>query len=288
MTIEQPKITLVVPSYNQGLYLASSLQSIVDQRYPNLELFVMDGGSSDDSIEIIKTFGRHIAFWRSKPDGGQAAALAEAFTMGTGDLFGWLNSDDLLLPSSLEIYAHAYSNDPSRGVYIGDCLIIDKSGHINNVSTPRHVTYNTMLFGRFGLCQPASMFTRRAYVDAGGIVDHYKFSFDLDLYLKLLARYKAVCLSAVTACFRIHPASKTTQLEHVRIAESNTIRKSHRRYSVASRWGVHRPLYYYYRGTSLLLDVSARHMKRELRGNLSSSTVQDAFAQKTRELRRRD
>lgn len=98
----QPRISLVVPSFNQADYLDDALRSILQQGYPQLELIVMDGGSTDGSLAVIRRYEDQISFWRSEPDGGQAAALVEGFGRASGDILGWLNSDDLLLPGSLE------------------------------------------------------------------------------------------------------------------------------------------------------------------------------------------
>jgi glycosyltransferase involved in cell wall biosynthesis len=100
--LQPPKITIVTPSYNQGQYLEDTIASVLGQNYPNLEYMVLDGGSSDNSLEIIKKYENHLAFWVSERDGGQSAAINRGFGAATGDILAWLNSDDMYLPRVLQ------------------------------------------------------------------------------------------------------------------------------------------------------------------------------------------
>ena len=99
------KITIVTPSYNQGRFLEQTILSVVGQQYPNLEYIIMDGGSTDNSVEIIKKYESHLAHWESEKDSGQAHALNKGFALATGTIFGWLNSDDYYLPGTLSFVA---------------------------------------------------------------------------------------------------------------------------------------------------------------------------------------
>ncbi len=122
-----PRITIVMPSYNQSQYIEESIQSILDQDYPSLEFMILDGGSSDGSQEIIQRYARHLAFWQSQPDKGQTDALIQGFERATGDLLGWVNSDDVLLPGALQSIAQAYGSHPECGLFGGNIVTIDSS-----------------------------------------------------------------------------------------------------------------------------------------------------------------
>src|SRR2546426_12347701 len=99
------KTTIVTPSYNQGRFLEQTIQSVIGQQYPNLEYIVMDGGSTDNSVEIIRKYEDQLAFWVSEKDEGQSAAINAAFAKSTGEILGWVNSDDMYLPGTLEYVA---------------------------------------------------------------------------------------------------------------------------------------------------------------------------------------
>src|SRR5438445_11771507 len=98
----EPRISIVVPSFNQARYLDATLRSLVEQDYPHKEIIVMDGGSTDGSVDIIRKYESHITLWKSEPDGGQAKAIAKGFDLATGQVIGWINSDDLLTVGALE------------------------------------------------------------------------------------------------------------------------------------------------------------------------------------------
>ena len=104
-----PRITLVTPSFNQGQYLEQTLRSVLDQGYPNLEYIVVDGGSTDDSVEITKRYADRLAWWVSEKDAGQSDALDKGFARATGEVFGYINSDDVLYPGALDAVAKAYA-----------------------------------------------------------------------------------------------------------------------------------------------------------------------------------
>src|SRR4051794_2419788 len=104
-----PRITIVTPSFNQGQYLEQTLRSVLDQGYPNLEHIVVDGGSTDESVEVIKRYADRLAWWVSEKDAGQSDAINKGFARATGDVYGYINSDDFLYPGALEAVAKAYA-----------------------------------------------------------------------------------------------------------------------------------------------------------------------------------
>ena len=115
-----PKISIIVPSFNQGHYLPETLESIFSQNYPHLEVVVMDGGSTDKSVDIIHSFASRLTYWQSQPDGGQSAAINAGTQHCSGDLIAWLNSDDFYCQNSIWTVAQAWARYPERGLYIGN------------------------------------------------------------------------------------------------------------------------------------------------------------------------
>ena len=126
------KISIITPSYNQGQYLEETIRSVRDQPYPNLEYIIMDGGSTDNSVEIIKKYESRLAHWESRPDDGQADAINKGFNMATGDILGWLNSDDYYKPGALTEVAEYFDADDLKIVF-GECALYhEKSGKVKS------------------------------------------------------------------------------------------------------------------------------------------------------------
>ena len=146
-----PKIAIVVPSYNQGVYLEATLHSIIDQNYPNAEIIVIDGGSTDNSVDIIRRYDKHLAFWVSEPDGGQTKGLIKGFQRATGDIQCWLNSDDLHELNTLSEVAEYFSRHPNIDAVYGDAVWIDANDR------PLRIQREIPLTGLSG-CTPTTIY----------------------------------------------------------------------------------------------------------------------------------
>ena len=141
--MEYPKITVVTPSYNQGQFIEATIQSVIGQQYPNLEYIVCDGGSTDETVEILKKYTDKITGWCSEKDQGQSDAINKGMRRATGDIVCWINSDDVLLPGTLHTVAKFYHDHPDTDFANGYTVEIDKEGKIINFT---HIVMNHFFF----------------------------------------------------------------------------------------------------------------------------------------------
>ena len=221
-----PRITVVMPSFNQAKYIAESIRSVLDQDYPNLEFIILDGGSTDGSQNIIKQYATQLSYWHSQPDNGQSHALIQGFEHSTGDLIGWVNSDDVLLPECLKRIALAYLEQPNAGLFGGNYILID---NISKIIRCRRHPRNPELFAKFGLFvvnQPGSFFRRDDYKAVGGLNQDLHYVMDTDLYVRMMNKgTKFAYIDAYLSGFRIHSNAKTvSQIQMARV-EGTKIRK---------------------------------------------------------------
>jgi glycosyltransferase involved in cell wall biosynthesis len=205
-----PLITVVTPSFNQAPYLEQALLSVLGQGWPRIEYIVMDGGSTDGSVEILQRYAARLSYWQSRPDGGQAAAINAAFAQSRGDLLCWVNSDDYLLPGALARAARAL--DPSRGQLLaGNCLTVDEASRRAALSNVRRRATEVDLALFDFLNQPATFWTRRTWELAGPLDTSLHFAFDWEWFVRCLKKAGAelVIVDDVLAYYRVHPGHKT-------------------------------------------------------------------------------
>jgi len=214
-----PRISIVTPSYNQGCFLEETIRSVLLQNYPNLEYIVIDGGSTDNSVNIIKRYEEHIAYWQSEKDRGQSDAIAKGFERATGDILSWLNSDDILLPDALTHIAEAFAQDSATGVVFGNTLVIDKnSKEINRYFWPKFLFRYHWSLGQY-IGQESCFWTRDVYDRVGGINRDKFFIMDYDLLIRMweVTRFKKIW--RFVGGFRIHDAAKNSTHRDVWLRE---------------------------------------------------------------------
>jgi glycosyltransferase involved in cell wall biosynthesis len=200
-----------MPSYNQAQFLESAIQSVICQNYPSLEFVVRDGGSTDGSIEIIRSYEEDITRWESRDDGGQASAINDVWGNSTGELLGWLNSDDILAPGALHTLSEAARKYPDAVLFFGDCGIIDASGRKEWVKQMKEFDADALLRGKsFG--QP-SVFIRREVIEEIGLLDaSLRYALDWSYFLKVLWTYppsRIQYVPEVLSCSREYEGTKT-------------------------------------------------------------------------------
>jgi glycosyltransferase involved in cell wall biosynthesis len=209
--MDYPCITIVMPSYNQASYLEEAICSVLDQNYPNLEFMILDAGSTDGSRTIIERYAHALSYWRSAPDDGQSAAIDEGLGRSTGDLAGWLNSDDVLLPGSFQVLAQAYCEHPTAGLFAGNLAFIDAQGLITGfLRMPAQAEWFARR-GVFAVSGPGSLFRTADYRAAGGVRHDLHYVMDNELYLRMMLRgTRCAYIDRYLAGFRRHRQQKTS------------------------------------------------------------------------------
>jgi len=223
-----PKVLIITPSYNQGEFIEETIRSILGQNYPNLEYIIMDGGSTDNSVEIIKQYADKLYYWKSGPDEGQSAAIDDGFAMSTGEILGWVNSDDMLLPGSLECVGQHFFRNPDCHFLVGDSLHIDSQSRVIRKFYATAPSFKSLKYYRAAFNQPAAFWRKTAFETVGGIDRKLQFCFDRDLFIKLTKLGRAHYIPRFLAAYRWHGLSKTSRLLKVQQAENIILRERYK------------------------------------------------------------
>jgi glycosyltransferase involved in cell wall biosynthesis len=223
-----PKISIVTPSFNQSKFLEETVRSVIFQGYPNLEYIIIDGGSTDRSVEIIRKYEDKLAYWVSEADRGQSYAVNRGFEKASGQIFGWLNSDDYLLPGTLRIVAEAYSKVPNAGGWFGGCQRVTPDGTFISVRHPKRLELEGLADKSTSwIMQPACFFAAQAWSTCGPLDTSLSYAMDLDLWLKIAKRYQIEKVDVVLASARIHQEAKTQTERGMMFAEIWTVQIRH-------------------------------------------------------------
>ncbi len=203
-----PKISILMPSYNQGLYLEAAIQSVLTQDYPDKELIVVDGGSTDSSPEIIRKYEAELAYSVSEKDRGQAHALNKALPHATGKIIGWLNSDDAYLPGAFSKIAQAMESHPEINVVHGNRIMIDHRGDV--CGWVAFAPFDPAVTG-YTICSETVFWRRKACSDQP-FNESLQFAMDVDFFCRLYAPGRFLKLNDMIGAFRCHDASKSATI----------------------------------------------------------------------------
>ncbi len=223
-----PKISIVTPSFNQAQFVEQTVRSIILQRYPRLEYIFMDGGSTDGTQAIVERYRPFLSHYESAPDKGQADALRRGFTISTGEIMAYLNTDDLLAPGALFEVARFFAQNPEiDAVYSHRCTIDASNKVLWYWLLPPHSDY---LMRRWDLVPQETLFWRRGLFEkAGGIDTSYQFAIDFDMLVRFMKIGRLHRLDRFLGAFRNHGDSKTNQLmSTVGVKEMGRIWYEHR------------------------------------------------------------
>jgi glycosyltransferase involved in cell wall biosynthesis len=218
-----PKFTIVTPSYNQAHYLEETIQSVLAQGYPNLEYIVVDGGSKDNSVEIIRKYEKHIAWWVSERDKGQTDALNRGFAKATGDVLGFINSDDTLKPGALK---HAARHFEQGHQWIVGWVEFVEGDDANFPQVWHPYEKVSDWFVTNPIPQQGTFWARKLWEKHGGFRDDLQLVFDYEFWLRLRfkARVEPHTVRRCMATYRLHPGSKTCSQSSMYTPENERVR----------------------------------------------------------------
>jgi glycosyltransferase involved in cell wall biosynthesis len=223
------KISIVTPSLNQGRYLRESLESVRTQGYPCVEHLVLDGGSKDETVALLQSCAgyeewKHLS-WRSGPDGGQSEALNRGFEEATGDIVGWLNSDDRYRAGCFDHVVKAFAENPDVDVVYGDFTVMNQDGLMLRVRREIDFSRFILLYHRVSyIPTPSTFFRRRIFEDGNRLQPNLHYAMDYEFFLRLAdAGYKIRHIPYVLADFRLHPESKSCSRESSQAQEKRQI-----------------------------------------------------------------
>lgn len=229
--MKHPKITIVTPSYNQAHFIERTIDSILGQNYPNLEYIVMDGGSKDGTVDVLKKYGKRI-IWESEKDGGQSEAINKGLRIATGDIVAFLNSDDTYEPGALAAVADFFTKNPDTKWAYGKCRIINE--HEQEIRKPitwyknlllRKYSFRKLLAENF-ISQPATFWRRELLKEVGYINEDEHYTMDYEYWLRIGQKYSAGVINAYLANFRMYDASKSGSLANPQFKDELRIAKA--------------------------------------------------------------
>lgn len=227
-----PRITIVTPSYNQGEYIEETIESVLGQRYPDLEYFVMDGGSTDGTLEVLPKYNGRLV-WVSEPDRGQSHAINKGLQRATGEVLAFLNSDDFYEPGALLKVGQFFARHPQASWLTGRCRIVDERGQ----EIRRAISAYKNLWLRLGsfrllqitdyVSQPATFWRREVVERIGPFDEQWQYAMDYDYSLRVGRHFRLWVLHEPLACFRWHAASKAGSSAHAQFEVDLEITKKH-------------------------------------------------------------
>lgn len=254
-----PKISIITPSYNQGQYIEETILSVINQGYPNLEYIIIDGGSTDNTVEIIKKYEQHITYWVSEKDEGQAHAINKGLQHCSGEIFNWINSDDYLAKEALHNIAAAFQ-DSSVHVVAAAVQNFSSEG-MQELFVNANLTVSRMLQEGFNYMyhQPGVWLRLESMRKAGVFEKKYHYCFDQEYMLRYLSKFdKIKYIPETVAFFRMHNQSKTVSSFDKFYWD---LVKIYKQFALSNR------------GTSL--GEAALHKSRKMEWELLSATIND-------------
>ncbi len=208
--VTDPLVSIVTPSFNQAEFLAETITSVLNQSYPRIEYIIVDGNSTDGSVEIIKQYQDQITWWVSEKDQGQTDAINKGFQQATGDIFAWLNSDDRYHPQAVSEAVQFFIENPDVGLVYGDVNFINQQGKRLGQFNAKETNYQKLRQGRVYIPQQAAFWRADLWKEVGPLDPAMFFAMDYDLWVRL-AKISPIHYYAghIWADFRIHGQSKT-------------------------------------------------------------------------------
>jgi glycosyltransferase involved in cell wall biosynthesis len=209
----KPLVSIVTPSYNQAEYLEETVLSVLDQDYQNLEYLIVDGGSTDGSLEIIQKYGDRLAWWVSEPDQGQTDAINKGFSKAKGGILAWLNSDDTYLGGAVSEVVAYLQDHPEVGTVYGDANLIDEESQVIGKFPARQTDYQRLMRGYVHIPQQATFFRSELWKIVGPLDPTFFFAMDYDLWVRLSQQAPLKYYPRNWANFRLHGGAKSIEAD---------------------------------------------------------------------------
>jgi glycosyltransferase involved in cell wall biosynthesis len=203
---ELPLVSVVTPCLDQASFLEEAIRSVLEQDYPHIEHVVVDGGSTDGSLDILERYDHLL--WVSEPDEGQADALRKGFALAQGKIFGWLNADDVYLPGAVSAAVEVIRGRGAGLVY-GGYRVLHANGETAFEVPPHAFDFNLLLDAKNFVPQPSAFFTREAYEAVTGVDPRYHYAMDYDLWVRIARRFDVAVVDGILSGFRFQSASKS-------------------------------------------------------------------------------
>lgn len=200
-------VSIITPSFNQASYLEQTIQSVLDQDHADIECLVIDGGSTDGSVDIIKKYASRLAYWVSEKDSGQADAINKGMARAKGDIVAWLNSDDYYLPGTVSAVVRTFEQNPDVDLVYADMLAVDEHGQTFNTLQHKQLTLQDLLSFQI-IGQPAVFMRRAAFEKAGGLDTSFHFLLDHHLWIRIAAQGRILHIPQIWAAARYHAEAK--------------------------------------------------------------------------------
>lgn len=209
---EWPRLTIVTPSYNQGKFLEATIRSVLLQGYPNLEYIIIDGGSTDNSIEIIKKYDKHLFYWHSQKDRGQADAINQGLEKSTGEILGWINSDDVYVKGTFTKVVKNFHSHSDYIVVHGDRILLNEIGEVTGWIRLPSFDPKTCIYN---VCSETAFWQRSVMLEAGLLNANLRFAIDLEFFGRLYKYGKFLKLKEYLGYFRCYPENKSSTIYHI-------------------------------------------------------------------------
>lgn len=206
-----PRISIVTPSFNQGKFIERTIRSVLLQNYPSLEYIIIDGGSTDNTIEIVRMYEQHLAFWVSEPDRGQSHAINKGFSIATGQVLCWLNSDDFYLPDTLSTVGRILGNGGNIYAIAGHCLKVYEDGSPPVLLEGQFQNRRRLLefWKGYQMHQPAIFWRREVFEKVGLLDENLHLIMDFDYWARIAERFDITTVNQTLACCCYHAEAKT-------------------------------------------------------------------------------
>ena len=208
-----PLVSILTPSYNQGRFLEATIRSVLSQDYPNLEYFIVDGESTDGSLDIIQRYSNRLAWWVSEPDHGQTDAINKGLNHARGEILAWLNSDDTYLPGAITHAVESLRFHPEAALIYGDANLTDEQGNIIGRFPSRQTDLRKLLRGSVHIPQQTAFFRAKFWQQVKPLDPSFQFAMDYDLWVRLAKLAPLVYTPYLMANFRLHEAGKSSIMD---------------------------------------------------------------------------